>query len=109
MVLLMMYHSFMSVFLREMVFGDAYTLVRYDQGDWELEQAVRFLHDNGTILRYEGPLLKELYFIDPQWLSDMLARIVTVREINPFVKEGEKTTVSMMIFGGDEDQQYTEM
>ena len=72
-----------------MVFGDAYTLVRRDQGDRELEQAVRFLHDNGTILHYEDPLLKELYFVDPQWLSDMLAHIVTVREINPFVKEGE--------------------
>ena len=73
------------------------TLVRRDQGDRELDQAVRFLHDNGTILDYEDPLLKELYFVDPQRLSDMLAHIVTVREINPFVKEGEK--VPSNVFG----------
>ena len=65
------------------------TLVSRDVGDRELEQAVRFLHDNGTLLHYDDPLLKELYFVDPQWLSDMLAHIVTVREINPFVKDGK--------------------
>ena len=27
----------------------------------------------------------KLFFIDPQWLCEMMARVVTVREINPFV------------------------
>lgn len=49
---------------------------------------MRFLHDNGTMLHFEDPLLNDFYFVDPQWLCDMLAHIVTVREINPFVKDG---------------------
>ena len=73
-----------------MVFTDTFTMVSRDVGDRELEQAVRFLHDNGTLLHYEDPLLKDLYFVDPQWLVDMLAHIVTVREINPFVKDGKE-------------------
>ena len=41
------------------------------------------------LLHYEDPLLSNLYFMDPQWLCDMLARIVTVRDsINPLVSDG---------------------
>lgn len=29
--------------------------------------------------------LSSLYFIDPQWLCKMMARIVTVKEINPYI------------------------
>lgn len=83
--------------LSEMVFTDTFTMVSRNVGDRELEQAVRFLHDNGTLLHYEDPLLKDLYFVDPQWLVDMLAHIVTVREINPFVKDGEMSMI-MCIF-----------
>lgn len=82
--------------LSEMVFTDTFTMVSRNVGDRELEQAVRFLHDNGTLLHYEDPLLKDLYFVDPQWLVDMLAHIVTVREINPFVKDGEMSTIMCM-------------
>lgn len=28
-----------------------------------------------------------LYFIEPQWLCQMMARVVTVREINPYITE----------------------
>lgn len=52
---------------------------------------MRFLHDNGTMLHYEDPLLSDFYFVDPQWLCDMLAHIVTVREINPLVKDGKSS------------------
>ena len=72
-----------------MIFADARPLIGRDIEDKELEQAVRFLHENGTLIHYDDPFLKELYFVDPQWLSDMLAHIVTVREINPFVRDGE--------------------
>lgn len=41
------------------------------------------------MLHFEDPLLNDFYFVDPQWLCDMLAHIVTVREINPFVRDGE--------------------
>lgn len=57
--------------------------------DWsELNQATMFLHDNGVLLHYDDATLRELYFLDPQWLCDMLAHVVTVREINPFARTG---------------------
>lgn len=57
--------------------------------DWsELNQATMFLHDNGVLLHYDDSTLRELYFLDPQWLCDMLAHVVTVREINPFARTG---------------------
>ena len=42
----------------------------------------------GALLHYDDPSLKELYFLDPQWLCDMLAHIVTVRSVNPCIKNG---------------------
>nr|XP_037280613.1 leucine-rich repeat serine/threonine-protein kinase 1-like [Rhipicephalus microplus] len=54
----------------------------------ELNQATSFLHDNGVLLHYEDATLKDLYFLDPQWLCDVLAHVVTVREINPFARNG---------------------
>ncbi len=55
----------------------------------ELNQATAFLHENGLLLHYEDATLKELYFLDPQWLCDILAHVITIREINPFAKNGE--------------------
>ncbi|KOX77506.1 Leucine-rich repeat serine/threonine-protein kinase 1 [Melipona quadrifasciata] len=54
----------------------------------ELHQATLFLHENGIILHYDDATLKDLYFLDPQWLCDMLAHVVTIREINPFARCG---------------------
>ena len=54
-----------------------------------MEQATAFLHENGVMLHYEDATLKDLYFLDPQWLCDMLAHVVTIREINPFAPNGE--------------------
>ncbi|XP_037075473.1 leucine-rich repeat serine/threonine-protein kinase 1-like [Pollicipes pollicipes] len=54
----------------------------------ELNQATAFLHENGVVLHYDDATLKDLYFLDPQWLCDMLAHVVTVREINPFARNG---------------------
>ncbi|XP_055684527.1 leucine-rich repeat serine/threonine-protein kinase 1 isoform X1 [Lutzomyia longipalpis] len=57
--------------------------------DWsELNQATMFLHENGCLLHYDDATLRDLYFLDPQWLCDMLAHVVTVREINPFARSG---------------------
>ncbi|KAK6640323.1 hypothetical protein RUM44_012009 [Polyplax serrata] len=57
--------------------------------DWpELHQATLFLHENGVLLHYEDATLRNLYFLDPQWLCDMLAHVVTIREINPFARTG---------------------
>ncbi|XP_072941247.1 leucine-rich repeat serine/threonine-protein kinase 1 [Epargyreus clarus] len=54
----------------------------------ELQQATMFLHENGVLLHYDDATLKELYFVRPQWLCDLLAHVVTVREINPFATNG---------------------
>ncbi|KAF5269398.1 hypothetical protein FQA39_LY18908 [Lamprigera yunnana] len=65
--------------------------LRYNRAfrDWaELHQATLFLHDNGVLLHYDDATLKDLYFLDPQWLCDMLAHVVTIREINPFARTG---------------------
>ena len=74
---------------RKEVFSDPNTLISKDSVNRELEQAVRFLHDNGTMLHFEDPMLQDFYFVDPQWLCDVMAHIVTVREINPFIKDGK--------------------
>lgn len=39
-------------------------------------------------MHYDDATLKDLYFLDPQWLCDMLAHVVTIREINPFARTG---------------------
>lgn len=62
----------------------------------ELQQATRFLHENGVLLHYEDAHLKDLYFLDPQWLCDILAHVVTIREINPFVKNGIMKTEHLL-------------
>ena len=48
----------------------------------DLQYAVTYLHENGVLLHYNTPTLEHLYFIDPQWLVDMLAHIVTVPEVS---------------------------
>jgi hypothetical protein len=55
----------------------------------ELEQACQFLHDNGILLHYDDPSLSGLYFLDPQWLCDMMAHVVAIRDVNPFVQNGK--------------------
>ncbi|RWS17099.1 Leucine-rich repeat serine/threonine-protein kinase 1-like protein [Dinothrombium tinctorium] len=54
----------------------------------ELHQATAFLHENGVLLHYDDATLKDLYFLDPQWLFDLLAHVITIREINPYAKKG---------------------
>ena len=62
----------------------------------EMEHALKFLHDNGFLLHYEDAQLKDLYFIDPQWLCDLLAQVVTVREINPYIREDGLMAINSM-------------
>ena len=60
------------------------------QDDEELKTATLFLTDVGTLLHYDDRShnLHELYFIDPRWLCDMMAKVVTVKERSPFVRNG---------------------
>lgn len=59
----------------------------------ELNQATQFLHDNGILLHYKDSSLSELYFLDPQWLCDMLAHVITIKEVNRWVKNGKTYTL----------------
>lgn len=63
--------------------------IEYDSNfclGWCLKKAcINFL---GVLLHYDDATLKDLYFLDPQWLCDMLAHVVTIREINPFARTG---------------------
>ena len=56
----------------------------------EVKTATLFLTDVGTLLHYDdkGHNLHELYFIDPRWLCDMMSKVITIPEKNPFVKDG---------------------
>nr|XP_047128450.1 leucine-rich repeat serine/threonine-protein kinase 1 [Hydra vulgaris] len=54
----------------------------------ELNQAVQFLHDYGTLLHFDDPNLNDFYFINPQWFCDLLAHIVTIKSVNPCIKNG---------------------
>ena len=71
--------------------------------------AANFLHDNGVLLHYNDYLkgLNNLYFIDPVWLADMLAHIITVPQKQNFVHNGIlRETHLKFIFRGN--RQYPE-
>lgn len=55
----------------------------------------------GVLLHYDDPLLRDLYFLDPQWLCDMLAHVVTVREVNPHINNGKKLLSEHAVLGRD--------
>lgn len=41
-------------------------------------------------MHYDDPNqdLQDLYFIDPQWLCELMAQIVTLPEVNPYIRNG---------------------
>lgn len=49
----------------------------------EVEQAVQFLHECGTLLHYDDiqSNLSDMYFLNPEWLCGMMAQIISVREL----------------------------
>ncbi|XP_057306115.1 leucine-rich repeat serine/threonine-protein kinase 2-like isoform X1 [Hydractinia symbiolongicarpus] len=55
----------------------------------EFQRALKFLKETGSLLHFDDIScnLSHLYFIDPQWLCKMMARVVTVKEINPYIDE----------------------
>ena len=58
--------------------------------DDDLSMAVQFLHEVGALLHYDDHRhnLDDLYFVDPNWLCDLMSTVVTVKQWNPHVKQG---------------------
>ncbi|XP_047124993.1 leucine-rich repeat serine/threonine-protein kinase 2 isoform X2 [Hydra vulgaris] len=56
----------------------------------EFNRALMFLAETGSILNFKDPFydLKNYIFIDPQWFCQMMARVVTIKEINPYITQG---------------------
>jgi hypothetical protein len=50
------------------------------RNDAEILQATQFLHEYGAIVHYNDSELRDLYFMDPQWLFGLLSNVVTKRE-----------------------------
>ena len=59
-------------------------------GKGEIMKAINFLHKAGKLLYYDDPNcgLNELIFVNPQWLCNMMANIITIKTKNPFVSNG---------------------
>ena len=60
----------------------------------------------GVLLHFDDPSLKltDCYFIHPEWLSQMMAQVVTVKEINPFVDENgvlNRESLPILFKGGN--------
>jgi len=42
----------------------------------------------GILLHYDEGRLSDLYFVDPQWLCSMLAKVIAVPEVNSLHRKG---------------------
>ena len=60
------------------------------QDEDELRTATHFLHEAGALLHYDDRKhnLDDLYFVDPRWLCNLISTVVTVKQCNPYVKQG---------------------
>lgn len=72
----------------------------------DIEVATKFLHNIGTILHYNDPNqdLKDLYFISPSWLCQLMAKIITVKAAHNFFKNGILETKCIKLIIGDVEE-----
>ncbi|KAL3853636.1 hypothetical protein ACJMK2_017166 [Sinanodonta woodiana] len=87
-----------------------------DLDEEELDQAISFLHECGVLLHYEDTALqlRDFYFLDPGWLCRMMAQVITVHQINPFISPDgtmKKDDIKLLFKGkgvnNQKDGQYT--
>ena len=45
-----------------------------------MKRAVQFLHDLGTIQYFDNDMLKDYVIINPQWIVDIMTRVVSVND-----------------------------
>lgn len=48
-------------------------------GDEEVREMATFLHDMGSILWYNSTMMKDVVILDPQWLSEVMASIISMK------------------------------
>ena len=58
--------------------------------DYELCKATQFLHEVGVLFHCDDHKhkLDDFYFVDPRWLCDLMFTVVTVKDQNPYMKQG---------------------
>lgn len=56
----------------------------------EVEQAIQFLHECGILLHYDDikSNLSDIYFLDPQWLCLVMAKVITIKQLTIVHKGG---------------------
>ena len=83
-------------------------LVDIQDDDDELHTVTQFLHEVGALLHYDDRKcnLDDLYFVDPCWLCDLMSMVVTVKEQNPYVKQGILRSTSIPLLFKDQCSPY---
>ncbi|UJR21881.1 hypothetical protein I4U23_024954 [Adineta vaga] len=54
----------------------------------DVQQGTKWLHENGVILHFEDTLLSNYYFLDPQYLAELLAQSIAHEQTNGLARHG---------------------
>ena len=49
------------------------------KGEEEVREMATFLHDMGSVLWYNSTMMRDMVILDPQWLSEMMASIISMK------------------------------
>ena len=71
------------------------TFLHIMDDDEELSDAVQYLHHQGTLLHFTDQALKDVYFLDPQWLCNLMASVIRMPPVGreSIVKNGMSSLV----------------
>lgn len=70
-------------YVRSLTLHQHYSYMEEDAEEFDL--ACRFLHEAGTIIHFSSrvPGMSDLYFLDPQWLFNVLGNVIISRKKSP--------------------------